>query len=458
MMPALLTALAMAWLAGGTPAQTGDRIGRDFVAAEAGEAFVAVRASCGGCDWGEAGREAAVLRVSLDGTYSQHLVLARGDALAEYRLALGPVAKGRHVLIFDRDKALSAPRSGAVTVDLPRTGVTIVGAGSAEHVALSMTPIVYARPNTVGKFTDIPLLMWYEVEPTSRGRQYRYSVIFSNEDGGTQTDRLMATWGRTTDIEFVYGVEVDRSGRVLAEEFQGPGHEVPAFKGRHEGRHPLLWVSTDNNMVSESGPTDVRYAPMAVKFDLTSQSREAVMDANPWTYAIASVEMRREGKIVDDAPPGNNSISDPRRFVYVDGCATTGNAALALSIGSVRPTTGSVRPVTGSVRLQPDQELAWTSSDRGLHQYRVARDGCFQIATPLPAGTKPADIRALRVMAFERAPEKGAAPVAPTPVVVTRINKVFMLDEHYLPGASILTWQGSAAIRAGGEPLEVKIP
>ena len=451
MMSALLTALAAAWLGGGTPAQTGDQIGRDFVAAEAGEALVAVRASCGGCDWGEAGREAAVLRVSLDGTYSQHLVLARGDAPAEYRIALGQVAKGRHVLTFDRDTALSAPRSGAVSVDLPRTDVTIVRAGSAEYAALSMAPIVYARPNTVGKFTDIPLLMWYEIEPTARGQQYRYSVIFSNEDGGTQTDRLMATWGRTTDIEFVYGVEVDRSGRVLAEEFQGPGHEVPAFKGRHEGRHPLLWVSTDNNMVSESGPTLVRYAPAPMKFDLTNAAREAVMDANPWTYAIAAVEMRREGKIVDDAPPGHNAIPDPRRFVYVDGCAAVGNAALALSIGRVRS-------ATGRVRLQPDRDLIWTPSDRGLRHYRIARDGCFQIATPLPAGTKPSDIRALRVMAFERAPEQGAAPVAPNPVVVTRINKVFMLDEHYLPGASILKWEGSATIRAGGEPLEVKVP
>ena len=53
-------------------------------------------------------------------------------------------------------------------------------------------------------------------------------MIFTNEDGGTATDRLMATWGRTTDIEFVYGVDVDGAGTVVAEEFQGPGHEVPA--------------------------------------------------------------------------------------------------------------------------------------------------------------------------------------------------------------------------------------
>ena len=44
------------------------------------------------------------------------------------------------------------------------------------------------------------------------GRQFRYSVIFTNEDGGTATDRLMATWGRTTDVEFVYGVTLDRAG------------------------------------------------------------------------------------------------------------------------------------------------------------------------------------------------------------------------------------------------------
>jgi hypothetical protein len=231
-------------------------------------------------------------------------------------------------------------------------------------------------------------------------------------------------------------VEVDAAGRILAEEFQGPGHEVPAFKGQHEGRHPLVWVSTDNNMVSESGPTQIRYRLVPVKFDLTTASREAVMDANPWIYPIAAVEMQREGKIENDAPPGHNAISDERRFVYVEACGTLGNAALAISIGV------------------GDQ---WIASDRGLPQYRIVRDGCFRIATPLPVGTRASDIRALRVQAFERPPARGAAAVAPNPVTLTRINKVFMLDEHFLPGPSILTWQGSATLRAGGEPFEVTV-
>jgi hypothetical protein len=440
MTPAVIASMMtmlLGWLA--PPAQI-DRVTKDFSFNRVGEVIAHIRAGCERCDWGEAGREAAVLRLSVDGTYSQHLFLSRGEAPAAYAVRLGTLLPGRHQLRIERDAELSARGAGPASIDV--WGIALV-VDAMDNAAEAMAPIVYARPNTVGRFTDLPLLMWYEIVPTRRGRQFRYSVIFSNEDGGTQTDRLMATWGRTTDIEFIYGVTVDRTGKIVAEEFQGPGHEVPAFKGRHEGRHPLLWVSTDNNMVSESGPTHIRFAPNAHEFDLRKDAREAVMDANPWTYAIASVEMRREGKIADDPPPGINKITDPRRFVFVEACGTIGNAALALSIGSIG--------------LQPDRDLVWTPSDRGLPQYRIVRDGCFTIATPLPAGTRASDVRAIRAQAFERAPEKGAAPVAPNPVTLTRINKVFMLDERYLPGPSLVAWRGSQTLRAGGEPFEVKV-
>jgi hypothetical protein len=446
LIPVLATALIAALPGRVTPVGAQDHFARGITASDDGEAVVDVRAGCVRCDWGEPGRESVALKVSLDGKYSQHLQLVRGEALADYRIALGHVAKGLHRLTIDRDPELSAPGAGPATIDVPEVSFYHPGQGS-DYTALSMAPIVYARPNTVGKFTDLPLLMWYENVPTPRGRQLRYSVIFSNEDGGTQTDRLMATWGRTTDIEFIYGVEIDDSGRIVAEEFQGPGHEVPAFTGKHEGRHPLVWVSTDNNMVSESGPTTVRYAPMPVKFDLTDQSREAVMDESPWSYAIASLEMRREGKIADDPPTGINKIADPRRFVFVEACGHVGNAALSLSVGSVSRQSQS----------QSQSALTWTASDRGLPQYRIVRDGCFTIATPLPAGTHPSDIRALRVQAFERPPAAGAIHASPDPVQLTRINKMFMLDEHDLPGPSILKWEGTQTIRAGGEPFEVRI-
>jgi len=432
---ALAAVLMAALTDASVPMAASDHVVREFVAAEDGEAVALVRAGCERCDWGVAGRESVALTVSLDGEYSQHLQLVRGEAAADYRIVLGPVTKGSHRLAIDRDPALTAAGAGPATIDVPDVTLFSPRQGN-DYTALAMAPILHARPNTVGKFTDLPLVMWYEIVSTPRGRQYRYSVIFTNEDGGTQTDRLMATWGRTTDIEFVYGVELDGSGKILAEEFQGPGHEVPAFTGTHEARHPLLWVSTDNNMVSQSGPTRIRYRLVPQLFDLTNQSREAVMDASPWTYAIASVEMRREGKVAADPPTGVNKIPDPRRFVHVEACGTVGNAALSLSIG---------------VRDQ------WIPSDRGLPQYRIVRDGCFTIATPLPAGTRPSDIRAIRVHAFERPPAEGKPRVAADPVTFTRINRVFMLDEHDLPGPSILKWEGSQTIRLGGEPFEVPI-
>ena len=452
---ALTTALAVWW----APAPQTDTFARTFSVDRTSEVLVAIHAACAGCDWGETGREAVALRLSVDGKYSQHLFLSRGEAPVDYRVRLGTLAPGRHELRVVRDAESSARSAGPATIDV--TAVDALAQGTSDDfIGQSMAPILYARPNTIGRFTDLPLLMWYEVEPTPRGRQFRYSVIFSNEDGGTRTDRLMATWGRTTDIEFVYGVEVDAAGRILAEEFQGPGHEVPPFKGRHEARHPLLWVSTDNNMVSESGPTRMRYAPEAVKFDLTNRARETVMDANPWTYAIASVEMRREGKIVDDAPPGTNAISDPRRFVYVEACGQVGNAAIALSLGSVASSVRlqPERAALSGVRIQPDPELIWTPSDRGMRQYRIVRDGCFRAATPLPAGTRLSDIRALRVQAFERPPADGVAPAAADPVRLMRINNVFMLDQQYAPGPSLLKWEGPVTIRAGGAPFEIRIP
>jgi len=117
-----------------------------------------------------------------------------------------------------------------------------------------------------------------------------------------------------------------------------------------------------------------------------------------------------------------------------------------------------VRPrLSGSVRLQPDRDLVWSPSDRGRPQYRIVRDGCFTIATPLPAGTRAADIRAIRVHAFAR-PADGGAARAPDRLQFQRINKVFMLDEHFLPGTSILKWEGPVMIAVGGEPVEIRIP
>jgi hypothetical protein len=314
----------------------------------------------------------------------------------------------------------------------------VLNRSADEYLAWTLTPILHARANTVGRFTDLPILMWYEVESTSRGRRFTYSVIFTNEDGGTATDRLMATWGRTTDIEFVYGVEVDAAGTVLKEEFQGPGHQVPLFTGAHEERHPLLWVATDNNMVSDRGTTAIRYVPAPERFDLTNTSREAVMDAHPWSYVLTAQEMTRENKIAADAAPGSGKIPDLRRYVFVEACSELDNAGL-----------------TFSVRAKDKQGAShWYDADRGVPEFRIVRTGCFRGAVPLPESAGMPD--AIRFRAFTRPPQAGAAG-APGTVRITRVNKVFMLNDDYLPRSplSSLTWTGSVALTLDGDWREV---
>ena len=318
-------------------------------------------------------------------------------------------------------------RAFASRVEIEQIPVT-----ASNHRPISLAPFVYARPDTVGRFNDVPLLMWYEIEPTVRGTRYRYSVIFSNEDGGTPADRLMATWGRTTDIEYVYSVEVDAGGAILSEDMQGPEHEILPFKGRREGRHPLLWVSTENNMVLDHGTTTVRYAPAPVLADLKDASREVVMDANAWTYAVMSKELAREGKIVADAPTGQGTIPDPRRYVFLEGCGEAGHNAIAVGV------------------KVSDQ---WLTSDRGVTEYRVVRDGCFRAAIPLPGTATARDVTAVRVQAFVRKDKP-----ANTPSRFTRLNTVFSLDERFAPGPGLKRWEGNAVLQPGGPPFEIPVP
>src|SRR5437867_1292851 len=84
------------------------------------EVAVTVRAGCTGCAWGDAGREAAALRLLVDGKYSQHVLLYRGEAPADYRVSLGTLAPGRHRLTIERDPSLSARGAGRVSIDIPK--------------------------------------------------------------------------------------------------------------------------------------------------------------------------------------------------------------------------------------------------------------------------------------------------------------------------------------------------
>jgi hypothetical protein len=419
-----------------------------FALDEPAEVVAEVRAACAGCDWGAKGREAAVLELRVDGRYAQHLFLTRGLE-ADYRVALGRWEAGAHRLTVSRDPVRSARGAGAAVVS--KLTITSVAAGATDARLLAHAPVFWARPNTVGRFTDVPLVHWVETDRREGGgTRLRYSVVFSNEDGGTPADRLMATWGRLTDIEFAYGVDLDGAGRVVAEQYQGPEHRLLPFGGAHEDDHPVLYVATDNNMFSDRGQTTLRFAPAPVAFDLTDTSREAVMDAEPWTYAVSVGEARREGRVHEHARPGTKRIPDPRRFATLEACAETRDATVGFSL--------AVRRKDGRTR--------WFDSDAGLPAFRIGRretefpNGCFRGAVALPAGTVAGEIIALRVRAWTRIAGKDERPLpkGSGSAVLKRVNHLFLLGDGDLPGRSFFSWEGERALVPEGPPVEIAIP
>jgi hypothetical protein len=401
------------------------------------EVVATLTAGCDRCDWGQPGREAAALVLSVDGKYSQHLILSRGESPADYRVALGGLDAGHHELRIHLDRAASAKRIGQVTLQPAR--FALVPEDGGDHTMLAYAPILHARPDTLERFTDLPLLMWCERETIPGGYRLRYSVIFSNEDGGTPIDRLMATWGRSTDIEYVYSVELDDAGRLVGEEFQGKDHKLLPFRGSHEGTHPLEWVVTDNNMVGDHGDTTRRYALAPEAFDLTDASREAVMDAHPWTYRVSAQEARREGRVAADARPGTDKIPDPRRFATLEACGEVEDAALSFALGA----------------LDRGGETRWYESDGGRPKFRVARSGCFRSAVALPPG-EAGRLVAIRLRAHTRLPREGEPPLPPGTgrARVTRINKLFLIGEDDEPAENLFAWAGEAVLLAEGPPLE----
>ena len=414
---------------------------RPFTVERAGEVTATVVARCGGCSWASPARPAAMLVLEVDGRYAQHLALTRGEGPADYPVSLGRLGAGTHRLAVRLDRGWT-PKA-VRDVAIPDVRIATIADDDPAFRALAYAPVLHPRPNELGRFTDVPLVMWYETDATSRGTRIRYSVIFSNEDGGTP-----ATWGRLTDIEYVLGIEFDRDGRVLEATYQAKDHKILPYRALAPGRRPALWVVTDNNMVSESGVTKPVFAPAPIPFDLSATSREAVMDAQPWTYQVSSQEALREGRVTENPAPGSHRIFDPRRYVYVEACAETRDATL-----------------TFGVAVDGPEGLRWSESDAGQKEYRIIRqssefpNGCFRGAVALPADAAEAPLRALRFRAYTRRTREGEPEVPPGTAAATvlRVNKVFRLGPDFLPGPGLFEWKGALPLTVDGPAREITV-
>ena len=164
------------------------------------EVGLEIEAKAPGASWARKGAEASALLISVDGTYNQDLLLWAGDEFFKYRVMLGSLRQGKHTVSVALNPARSAAeaRRAEVKALRPLQFATARGGNLAveDRLALTHSPVLYARANTIDHFTDLPLLMYYEIlHEGGDDLIVRYTAIFTNEDGGTQTAALMARWG-----------------------------------------------------------------------------------------------------------------------------------------------------------------------------------------------------------------------------------------------------------------------
>lgn len=416
--PLLLTGV-LVFLFINAPAQTLLEI--KFTAQLETEATLDLIASVPGASWEKAGSEAATVSIFVDGQKHQDAILFAGAKQFTYRLLLGRVSPGEHKLRIELNRQQSA--ASVTTVKIADTKVTLLPSSHPEFQMIAHAPILFARPDTIGKFSDIPLLMYCETLKESGKTILRYTVIFSNEDGGTQTAALMARWGRTTDIEWVVDVELDAEGRVVNSTYQGARHVTKTFQGKREADHPLFLTAAINNNFSDQGESAMRFALRPIHVDLLQRSREWVMDQHPWTYTIMAEEMIREGKVTTERTLGAR-IGDLRNYLYVDAASNQQNGAL----------------ISFAVKLKNDPR--WYTSDFGINSYKIERSGFFRTTIRLPKGTTLNQIERLAArcdLSGNPRSQEEIIKATAAQCELNSVNKVFLMNENFQPGATLPT-------------------
>ncbi|HEX4686557.1 MAG TPA: hypothetical protein VH228_07230 [Nocardioides sp.] len=417
-----------------------------FRRADAGEAFLDVTVSARGVSWADRKNESAVVSAYVDGHYATDIVVM-SSAPVDRQFSLGTLRAGRHTLRLHYAADRSRSRDGVAK--LQDIGFRTVRSTSRAYAVARYAPVLYGRniASLGGRFennrTDTPLVGWHQVLPagTPGHRLIEYSVMWSNEDGGTNTPALMAQWGRTTDIEWVYRVEVNAQGRRVAGSgvFQAAGHATSPFRGKYDGTHPLIQTCTSNNNVCDKVHDPMRFA-LSMRGALPAdQTREHEMDIRPWTYQVMAREMLREHKIESPSDPASLAVGDQRSYLYVAVTHDTDPTASAGGMG-----------LAVDVRLKHDPTTY--SSNHGIALWTMNRNGPAATTVELPLGTNAADVARIVVRRVPIGVDNGAS------LTVTDLDRAFFLNDSYRPRPSFAQWHGSVTLTAGAPTAVVWKP
>ena len=246
---------------------------------------------------------------------TQQFVLYAGTAPFTYAGFTGPAttADAYQVTVSAEashaDGGQSWPAGSSVpTAKVVDSQLEVVDPTNPQYLATAYAPVMYGRSTSA--LHDVPLVVDATATPASGGAtDLSYTFIWSHEDAGTGFVPFLesGTWGRMTDIENAISFTVNADGTTSNASYlwggepatgfpdsQGALQEVDEpFNGQWDGNHPVLRDATGNNDFSTSGTTPFRFQLAPVPGPAAGQTRESVMDANPFTYEISGQEVDR---------------------------------------------------------------------------------------------------------------------------------------------------------------------
>lgn len=386
-----------------------------------GEGVLHLTMSAPGTDWVSSSATSVVVDATVDNGPTQSFVLFAGAQRYTYSGFTGALTRGFHRLALTVRGDLSAPPRTDAFARLQRASLDVVTPRDPGYLAIAHAPVVYGR--SVNAHSDTPLLAYVQQSALAGGAtKLSYTQFWSNEDAGTGVlpFLLWSEFGRTTDIESSIELTLAPDGTVTNATYQtcaqcppnypenqtGLDHSFVPFTGSYyAGTHPILRVSTGNNVFSQVGTTPFRFQPALSPPPPPGEVREEAMDAYPVDWRVMADEMRRE-QVSFTTDPTSIAAGDARQYAIVDIDTTPQHASEVV------------------VEIQLSGDPTWYRND-GNTPFKVYTGGHSRTAVKLPLDWESRTITGFRLVLVP-------ATAGATPTVSVGRIEVLGLDAAYV--------------------------
>ncbi len=363
-----------------------------------GEGLLRLALEAPGTSWGPGSPSSTVVDATLTDLTThqagprQQFVLFWGAAPFVYAAFVGPVLTSQSYSLTVSVEppaargGLSRPAPGLTPeVELLAGQLEVVAPDNPQYLAYTYAPVMYGRSTSA--LHDVPLLAYANVSAAADGGSVlTYVIVWSHEDAGTGFLPFLewGTWGRMTDIEDAISFTVKANGAVSGAKYLWGGEPPSAFPdsqtalrevdepfaGTWWGHHPVLRDATGNNDFSDQGTTGFRFQLAPVAAPAAGQARDAVMDANPFTYVVMGDEVARWYADTSTSPTSPEP-GQAQQYAIVD-LNTSGKGVSSVAVdlqlsgypGWFRSDLGWGYPLvsTGHVRTVVKLPLGWAAS------------------------------------------------------------------------------------------------